>query len=53
MGSRLLKRIGTKTIDDRRVRQEVERDLVLGILGRGDAGGGQKLRTPRMPLMRL
>src|SRR5690242_12485160 len=38
---RLLERIGTKTVNDRRVRQQVERNLVLCILCGGDAGVGQ------------
>lgn len=37
---RLLKRIGTKAVNDRRVRQQVESDLVLLILGGGEAGSG-------------
>jgi len=40
-GARLLKRIGTKAVNDRRVRQQVEADLVLLVLGGGDAGDGE------------
>ena len=41
VGPRLFERISTKTVNDRRVRQQVESDLVLRILGGNDAGSGQ------------
>jgi len=48
-GSRLLKGIGAKTINDRWIRQQVESDLVLRILGGGDAGDDQDCERRQQP----
>ena len=46
-GPRLLIRIGAKTVNYRRVRQQVESDLVLLILGGDDAGDRQHCQCPQ------